>query len=366
MSKTVEELSSIRTPGVESKEVVLRPKLTEAKWNAQAAHPKVQVLALRTAKTSRSDEIRGVLSTVEFDIGIDTYKWFYDPHFSGELWVGLAGGGQDLTSTTGTIVKQKLVVEENDTIFLTLELNKLFIFHENSRTNRQYMFNLGSFVGDVVYPWISSVPGYSMSVKIYTNISVSLTCNNNGELVIGGAVSAASGACWGEGMAVCQLITLDEDVLKGHMLIPSLTTTGRAVKSFNLRSDRVIGVAMEDGLAGQQIRMAIGGEFEVLAILTGYEQVPSPAPLAGAPPQGSILPVNRDFWFEQGNQYNHPGAGYEGVANIFYGGDIGNSPFAFPGTFAVVTSVTTMEFRTMAPWPTPVLVKGRFKKAESY
>jgi len=55
------------------------------------------------------------------------------------------------------------------------------------------------------------------------------------------------------------------------ILIPSITDEGRFVKSCDSRSDRISEVALEDGVAGQVIKMGVQDVMEILGRLSGGE-----------------------------------------------------------------------------------------------
>lgn len=347
----------VKTPEVDTKKVELRPNKTEAVWEKK--HPSIRTVfvegILLKATTRASKETRGVLSNLVFDRGTQPYKWVIYPQFNNktltkyDIWVGVARPDQDLTTPTG--IGQKLTVMKEDRISLDLNNNRLIITHEvkNSPVNKRYIFDFPPTYSQNVHPWLSSVKGYGFSVELYKDVKSVLTTNANQDLLVNGVVFNAN-TCWGEDAAVCQMITLGEDVSKGMILIPSITEEGKFVKSVSDRADRVTGVALEDGVAGQIIKMGIQGVMEILGRFSG-------GGMDGLV-QGRLYTINHEFWADQGVRgfnFNTPG-----VAGFYKGGVINNYT---TGVFATVVDEKVMLYNTWNP-PPPTLVKCRLKKVE--
>lgn len=63
---------------------------------------------------------------------------------------------------------------------------------------------------------------------------------------------------------VCTMVTAGEDVSTGELLRPSTTVNRTAIRTTSSSDLHVIGVAVESALSGEQVCMAIGGEFQIL------------------------------------------------------------------------------------------------------
>lgn len=63
---------------------------------------------------------------------------------------------------------------------------------------------------------------------------------------------------------ICNRATAGENIPKGAVLRPSTTVDRTVVQTTGAADIQVLGVAAEAALAGQQVCMIIGGEFQVL------------------------------------------------------------------------------------------------------
>lgn len=247
---------------MKTNELVLRPSTSELRWDPLKKHPQIVIKNLSTVTTAASAQARGVLSNKLLILGLDEYEWVMDPHFDGKVYVGLANVGQDLTSVDGVTVKtEALTLLDSDRLLCTLTKTKFTVKHESINSSSMHSFNVGG--GANVRIWASSVPGSAMYLNIFKDVSVSLKSDADGNLAFGTA--ALDKLVLGENGCVCQKVRVEEDVLRGHMLISSIANPGQARKSLAGSADRLIGIAAEDGVAGSLIEVVIDGVFWVLA-----------------------------------------------------------------------------------------------------
>lgn len=188
---TIQKFPDSEFPTIYCTRFVVNPTTTTLKWNPARKHPQVQMLGLvDLAKTlTAGPGEKGILGSVGSVIGTDTLSWYYEIKEPVMLHVGMALFSQDLTTVTGVAIDQLLNVSESDKVrFLLNATGNLNIRHERGDETPVSInnHNLAFFTGQTLYPWVSTVPTDTMSVKIMLDVKLQITVDPDGKVKLDG------------------------------------------------------------------------------------------------------------------------------------------------------------------------------------
>ena len=85
-----------------------------------------------------------------------------------------------------------LNLSESDRLYCVLTTTKFTIRHESPNRSKKYSFSLGG--GESVRVWMSSFPGSELTMKIFQDIKVELTCDDYGSMLIDGGLPQRNAA----------------------------------------------------------------------------------------------------------------------------------------------------------------------------
>ena len=172
-------------PIIKCSDLIIKPATTRFKWEIINKSSKVLINRDRdVARTTTQIGTNGVRSNMSFLIGTDVISWIYGIINTGCIYVGMVNSAHEFNSL-GASIEQKIEVVEFDSLIFNLSVNNLTITHTNeSRLMKQYSFPLTSLTGQILWPWVSSSPGFRLGVWLYENVSTSFKLNEDGKLVM--------------------------------------------------------------------------------------------------------------------------------------------------------------------------------------
>lgn len=182
-------MSAIRTsdsfPIIKCSNLIIKPSTTNFKWDFINKSSKILINKDRdVARTIDQTGFRGIRSITSVLVGTDEKKWVYSVINEGCIYVGLVNATHNFEEL-GASIEQKIEVVEFDIITFKLSLDNLIIQHikVNGRI-KQYSFSLTELVGETLWPWVSSSPGFRLGVWLYEDVESSIQLDEKGKLVM--------------------------------------------------------------------------------------------------------------------------------------------------------------------------------------
>lgn len=180
----VKQFPESEFPTIHCTKLVVHPVTTDLKWDVFFRHPGVQIIGyVDTAKSLQSGGCRGVLGNIGYLIGSDEATWYNIVHETVLMYFGVALRSQNLSSVEGVIAKQLLEVKQTDRVrFILTTESTLIIRHEhhNGEIIMTYVHDLTQYNTQTIYPWVSTQPLDTMSVKIMLDKNFSIDVRTDG------------------------------------------------------------------------------------------------------------------------------------------------------------------------------------------
>lgn len=166
----VRQFTESEFPTIHCTKLIVHPVTTDLKWDHSKCHPGIEILGfIDTAKSLVAENTRGVLANIGYLIGADSAAWYLIINESVDMYFGMAIQTQDLTNVNTVAISRLLNVKQNDRIRFSLTVGSTVVIrHEkhNGDLIESYIHDATAYNTQTLYPWISSHPSGTTSVKI--------------------------------------------------------------------------------------------------------------------------------------------------------------------------------------------------------
>jgi hypothetical protein len=148
--------------------LIIHPVTTDLKWDRKYKHSDIYILgSSNIAKNTLQSKInRSIIANKGFIIGSETKKWIFDINEPSKLHVGMALITQDLGTSKGVPVEKIIDVAEGDIIRFALTMGSTLTIkiEKKKKIYSTSIYDLSSFAGKTLYPWILSMDILSVSI----------------------------------------------------------------------------------------------------------------------------------------------------------------------------------------------------------
>ncbi len=183
---SIQKFPNSEFPTIYCTKLVVRSETTPLKWSTSNKSTSVAILgSIDTAKTFSPGATRGALGAYPFVIGTDAKSWFFDIYITGGIHAGMGDTNMGFESVEDAAIDKQLAVTEGDRVIFNLTASStLSIKHTTGigTTLSTSIYDLTDFNGQTLYYWVSSVPEFTMSVKVLEDLTFVTTVSETGEV----------------------------------------------------------------------------------------------------------------------------------------------------------------------------------------
>jgi hypothetical protein len=167
-------------PVITTDEIVFRETVATYNWTPSNKTGDRFTIINQNIVKSGIDNLNsyGILSNVSFYIGCDKTQYILESIGSGVVSIGLAHINQPLKNKEAPVSKT-INILEGDIIRCSISETTFSIEKINNSSYENYYIDLMGFMGTTMFIWVSSVPKYSMCLKLYHDITASITLSHN-------------------------------------------------------------------------------------------------------------------------------------------------------------------------------------------
>lgn len=178
-------------PTIYCERLVVRPKTTTMRWSPITKHPSIILTGNSNgAKAVYVGEERGIIAHIGYIIGTDSKDWILELHEDGIIHVGVSKADQSMYTIAGVAVDKQLDVKKGDIIELSLTTESTLSVKHSSCNNTRLgcqVFDLVGFIGQTLYPWVSTHKDHTMSVELFENVQFVTTVDTDGKVRMTGS-----------------------------------------------------------------------------------------------------------------------------------------------------------------------------------
>ncbi len=182
---TITKFQNSEFPTIICNRLVVRPTTTTLKWNPDKKNINVTLTgAIDTARCNITTVSAGILASLQLTMGATATVWYYIINITSIMHFGLALATQNLSTTLGPSFKVQISVTEGDLIRCILTTTTVTLQRERLDGSIVVIqtWPVSTHIGQVLYPWISSNLGSTMSAKIMLdNTNFNITTDPDGK-----------------------------------------------------------------------------------------------------------------------------------------------------------------------------------------
>lgn len=248
-------------------------------WDNRRRNSNIQLLNNGSTAISSSTVLgeKGVLSKTSLLIGTDSFGYTLNINKDTVVRAGLALATKDLSSSVdnGDLISKKYVAFSGDHIIFLLDTQKLTV----EFGDEEIVFDITKFIGQTMYPWLSSVDGVSMSVTIqnYQVVNIKIDEDNIARINTTTEIESATAPliidAGGDGIGLGDFALTETNIVtqSGENFTATVGTSGQGVTVLDPDGD----VKIDTKIQVDEITAKFGSSNISLSGSSGYSIVDS-------------------------------------------------------------------------------------------